>query len=198
MYKNGGDNVETYEKAYSPKEISLTLDIGDSTLRKWCIAMEKEGYHFIRNDQNKRVFIDADLVPLRHFKELVQNHHMQLENAAKIIVDRFGRGAFEPGTGIVPAELDRDSFRSDTEVISKLLEHIERQEERYEAQESFNRELLERLDKQQKYIEERLNDRDEMLLQSIREQQETKQLLLASKEEEKKVRKGLFRFFSKG
>jgi hypothetical protein len=77
------------------------------------------------------------------------------------------------------------------------MEYIERQEERFEMQEQFNKKLLERLDEQQKYIEERLNNRDEMLMQSIRETQETKQLLLAAKEEEqKKPRKGLFKWFS--
>ncbi|MFJ5624769.1 DUF3967 domain-containing protein [Peribacillus loiseleuriae] len=49
----------------------------------------------------------------------------------------------------------------------------------------MNRMLLSKLDEQHKYIEERLNKqddrlekRDEMLMQSMRETQETKQLLL--------------------
>ncbi|WP_374702743.1 DUF3967 domain-containing protein [Bacillus sp. V5-8f] len=40
---------------------------------------------------------------------------------------------------------------------------------------------MQRLDEQQKYIDERLNKRDEMLMESIRETQETKKLLLCSK-----------------
>jgi hypothetical protein len=62
---------ETTEKAYSPKEMSITLDIGDSTLRKWCIALENNGYGFIRNDQKNRVFVEGDLVVLRHFQNLI-------------------------------------------------------------------------------------------------------------------------------
>lgn len=194
--------MNTYEKAYSPKEISLTLNIGDSTLRKWCIALEKSGYQFIRNDQNNRVYVDSDLVVLKHFQNLVKQHNMQLENAANLVVDRFGKGAFEVSTGDVPAEIEteqRDLNRSNDEVITQLLEHIKKQEE-------FNQELLSRLDQQQKYIDEKLNrldqrqdERDNMLLESLRASQETKQLLLEVKtaEEQKKPRKGLLRWFSK-
>lgn len=55
-----GITVDSYEKAYTPKEIILTLDIGDSTLRKWCLALEKKGYLFIRNDQNKRDLVRSN------------------------------------------------------------------------------------------------------------------------------------------
>lgn len=191
--------MESYEKAYSPKEISLTLDIGDSTLRKWCIALENQGYQFIRNDQNKRVFVDSNIVVLRHFKELVQNHSMQLNNAAMLVIDRFGKGTFSQGTGIVPAENERDSDRSNDEIITKLMNYIEQQEERFEQQEQFNKELLKRLDSQQKYIEERLNKRDDMLVQSLREVQETKKLIAAAEEKrEEESKKGLFqRLFGK-
>lgn len=191
--------MESIEKAYSPKETSITLDIGDSTLRKWCIALEKSGYKFIRGDNNNgRVFVEGDLVVLRHFQNLLKVHHMPIENAANLIVDRFGERASESSTGGVPANNERDLFRSDNEVVTKLLARIERQGEQLEAQEQFNKKLLERLDQQQQYIEERLNHRDEMLLQSLREAQETKQLLLATKDEQqKKPRKGFLRFFSK-
>ncbi|WP_226530868.1 DUF3967 domain-containing protein [Metabacillus niabensis] len=191
--------MDSYEKAYTPKEISLTLDIGDSTLRKWCIALENQGYQFIRNDQNKRVFVDANIVVLRHFKELVQNHSMQLNNAAMLVVDRFGKGTFSQGTDIVPAENIRDLDRSNDKIIAKLMNYIEQQEERFEKQEQFNRTLLERLDQQQQYIEERLNKRDETLVQSLREVQETRKLIAAAEEKrEEESKKGfLQRLFGK-
>lgn len=191
--------MDSYEKAYTPKEISLTLDIGDSTLRKWCIALESQGYQFIRNGQNKRVFVDANIVVLRHFKELVQNHSMQLNNAAMLVIDRFGKGSFSQRTDVVPAENNRDLDRSYDEVIAKLMHYIEQQEERFEKQEQFNRTLLERLDQQQQYIEERLNKRDETLVQSLREVQETKKLIAAAEEKrEEESKKGfLQRLFGK-
>jgi hypothetical protein len=179
--------VENSEKAYTTKEISLTLGIGDSTLRKWCLALEKSGYRFVRNDQNKRLFVEADLVILRHFQTLVQENNISLENAANVVVDRFGKGAFADRTGIVPVEREeeqRDLMRSN-ELIKDLQEHIKVQQEYMERQESFNQELIRRLDHQQQYIEERLNKRDETLIQSLREVQETKKLIAATQEEKK-------------
>ncbi|MDR9794875.1 hypothetical protein Q4O60_11660 [Aeribacillus pallidus] len=34
--------MKSQERAYSTKEVSHTLGIGDSTLRKWCLAIGKE------------------------------------------------------------------------------------------------------------------------------------------------------------
>jgi hypothetical protein len=122
---------------------------------------------------------------------------MQLENAAKLVVDRFGKGAFEVSTGVVPMVEQRALDRSNEEIISTLMEHIKTQDEYMKRQEEFNQALLQRLDQQQKYIEERMNERDKNLLESIRGTQEIKQQLLqiASAKEEKK---GFFaRLFNK-
>jgi hypothetical protein len=191
------------EKAYSPKEISTTLDIGDSTLRKWCIAMEKNGYGFIRNEQNKRVFVESDLVVLRHFQNLVKQHNMQLDNASTLVIDRFGNGAFEVRTGIVLAEKEeeqRDLTRSNEDIMGALLEHIRTQSEvnrelltRLNQQENFNRELILRLDQQQTFLEgrdeqagerekEQLEQHDKRLMESIRINQELKKINLENKE----------------
>jgi hypothetical protein len=203
--------MENVEKAYSPKEISLTLDIGDSTLRKWCIALEKNGYGFIRNDQKTRVFVESDLVVLRHFQNLVKQHNMQLDNAAKLVVDRFGKGAFEVGTGIVPAENKEEQralMRSNEDVMEDFLEHLRTQDEvnrellsRLEKQDNFNRELISRLDQQQRYFEERMKQeqKDRELMESLKEsmrEQKQLQLEIAAAQEEKK--KGfLSRLFGK-
>ncbi|WP_409276399.1 hypothetical protein V1499_22995 (plasmid) [Neobacillus sp. SCS-31] len=183
--------MDTYEKAYSPKEVSLTLAVGDSTLRKWCIALEKNEYQFMRNEQNNRVFVEGDLVVLKHFQNLVKQHNMQLDNAASLVVDRFGKGSFSVGTGIVPAENEeerRDLDRSNP-IVKELLNHIK-------AQEEYNQELLKRLEQQQRYIEERLEKRDQMLMEVLNESRETKMLLIEANER-KKARKGIMRWFGK-
>jgi flagellar biosynthesis GTPase FlhF len=199
--RNGGITLETYgEKAYTTKEVSLTLDIGDSTLRKWCLALEKNGYNFLRNDNNKRLFIDRDLVALRHFQILVQQNNFPLENAALVVASKYKDKASESGTGIVLRENEEESrslMRSD-QTNEELMKHIQIQQEYIERQDRFNKELLNRLDKQQKYIEERLNERDETLMKSIRELQksneEVNQLNAAPVQENKGW---LARFFGK-
>ena len=70
---------------------------------------------------------------MRHFQNLVKTPEQQLENAAALVIDRFGKGAFEVGTDIVPAEkeekqpgLPRDLMRSNEGIMDNLSEHIER------------------------------------------------------------------------
>ncbi|MCE0553209.1 hypothetical protein LQK80_01020 [Bacillus thuringiensis] len=60
------------EQGYWSKEISELLQIGDSTLRKWCIALENQKYIFIRGRNNSRAFVDKDIIVLKRMKELVQ------------------------------------------------------------------------------------------------------------------------------
>lgn len=179
--------MEGTEKPVSPKDVYISLGIGDSTLRKWCLALEAQDYSFSRTDKNKRIFFEKDLVVLRHFRNLVQVQNFSIENAALIVVSKFKEEPVqeENSSNSVPA------LRDSNEVITKLLNHIEQQE-------VFNQQLLKRLDEQQKYIEEHVNKRDSLLMDALRESQETKKLLLEAKEEQqKKSRKGLLKWFSK-
>ncbi len=194
--------AETIERPYTSKEISITLNIGTSTLRKWCLALEKYDYTFTRNDQNQRLYFHKDLVALRHYQTMVQDNNFSLDNAAVVVSSKFKDGALPNETQLEREESTEISVtegRSFDEVLGRLLEHIETQEERMIKLEEFNQELLKRLDQQQKYIDSRLEERDRKLLESIRESQEERKALLqiaASREEEKK--KGLLsRLFGK-
>lgn len=202
----------TVEKAYSPKEVFTTLDIGDSTLRKWCLALEKHGYGFIRNDKNSRLYVEGDLVVLKHFQNLTKQN-MPLDNAAALVVDRFGKGTFEVSTVSVPVEIEEEEQRyferSYDEDIQELKELITSQSEVITKQSELIKDLVTRMDQQQKYIDVKLSKHDELLLEAIKESrtesQETKRLLLeaqtvaqkANQVEEKKPRKGIMKWFNK-
>lgn len=167
---------------YSPKDMADILGIGDSTLRKWCIALEENELFFARTENNKRLFTNQDIVILKNFRDLVKVQNMSIENAAMIVASKYKdikRTAFQ-------TENTEDGESSLSDGYSKIFEEMEQLKE-------LNRQLLLRLDEQQKYIEQRLNRldeqierRDELLMKAIREQQETRKLLVASKEEENK------------
>jgi len=173
------------ERPFTSKEVSAILDIGDSTLRKWCIAIEEQEYFFSRTDGNKRLFFKRDLDLLKRYRKYVQVQNISMSNAAKLVVEGLNE--------IVGEENEQENTennvldnRSSNEVIERLLNHIEQQEQ-------FNKALLDRLDEQQKYIEERLNKRDETLIQSLREVQETKKLIAAAEEKrEEESKKGFW------
>lgn len=180
------------------RDMTNRLNIGDSTLRKWCLSLEEHGYNFYRTDQNKRIFTQQDLIVLQQFQKLVQEKNMSMNNASLVVTTKHQKAPFSDETEI-EQENNVPSMRSDNQFIERLMTYIEHQEERQKQQEQFNKALLERLDQQQKYIEERLNKRDETLIQSLREVQETKKLIAAAEEKrEEESKKGFFqRLFGK-
>lgn len=193
--------MDNFEKAYSAKEIRTTLNIGDSTLRKWCLSLEKHGYLFSRNEQNRRFFVEEDIVVLRHFQTLVQDNNMPLDNAADVISSRFKREAFEDRTPSVIDDNNEEQRSQDRSIeipddlIDYLKDHIQKQQDHIQKQEQFNKELLEKLDKQEERIEERLKERDNRLIEVFRTTQENKKEameLAASKDEEQPKKKGFF------
>lgn len=72
------------EKAFGTKEVSEVLKVGDSTLRKWCIALEKEGYTFTKAVRNSRAFIQKDIVVLEDIKLLLQESGNTLIEYTKV------------------------------------------------------------------------------------------------------------------
>lgn len=200
---------ETIEKEYTTKEISLTLDIGSSTLRKWCLALEKNGYFFTRTDNQRRLFVDRDLIALRYFQKLVQGENFSLDNAAKVIASKYKSEASELRTPSVLLENEEEQRyfeRYYADDIQKFKELITNQNEVITTQNELIKDLINRMDQQQKYIDERMNKKDDLLLETLRESQEMKQLLIAAQEvaqevavqtKEKHTRKGMFRWFSK-
>lgn len=177
------------ERPYSPKEVILDLDIGDSTLRKWCIALEEAGYSFSRTNANKRLFFERDLIVLKTFRNLVQVQNMSMQNASIIVASKYKD---------LPSLKENDE--NNVTEIGSMMSRLQELTDKMKSLEEQNKELLamnirvlEQLESQQRYIEERMEERDSLLMQSIRETQETKKLLLEA--EEKQKRKGIFRFF---
>lgn len=171
----------------SAKEISERIEIADSTLRKWCLGLEEQNYNFVRTAQNKRMFSEKDLFVLSQMKLLIQTKNLSINNAAEIISVKYSDDVVLSNE----TELERSNELSPfvVETLLELKTEIEQLKE-------MNRLLLNKLDEQQQYIDNRLNKRDEMLMESLRQSQETKMLILEAKEEQKK-KKGLFSFFKK-
>lgn len=174
------------EKPLSPKDVSISLGIGDSTLRKWCLALEAHEYFFSRTDNNRRVFFNKDIVVLRHLQHLIQVQNFSMENASLVVVAKFRENPSSNTNNENTVPVLRDS----SEFINKLMIHLEQQEE-------FNHKLLERLEEQEKYITERLNKRDKLLMQSLKESQETKKKLLQTQEEQKQKKETYLDFLNK-
>jgi hypothetical protein len=175
--------LEQTEKAYWNHEIAKVLGIGESTLRKWCIELEKNGYEFVKGAKDSRAFLEHDLQALTYFKQLTKNEKIAQEKAAQSVVERYSRRVENERT--LPVQYEKPQpFERFEETINQLLEHSKRQEE-------FNKALLQKLEQQESYIKDSLEKRDKVLLESIRSTQEQ----VAASQEQSGFKRFIKRFF---
>lgn len=143
------------KKAYWTHELARLLAISDSTLRKWCIDLEKHGYVFVKGEQNSRAFVEHDRKALQHFKDLVQGKRLTKEEASKIVVNQWQGNRENGGTTPMQAENIPVHIPFDHELM-KIHERLDEQAE-------LTQEILERMDQ-----------RDQKLITVLREIHETK------------------------
>ncbi|MGG3045827.1 DUF3967 domain-containing protein [Bacillus thuringiensis] len=190
---------------YSPGDVAEQLGIQSSTLRKYADVLEKEGYTFIKNERGHRKYRESDVMVFRKIINLKSDTDMTLENATKQIV------SWHQGVEVLPLErheveryeeLDFNAtplqtmIQEQKEVIEKqnyLLEELNKrlveQDQRFTQRESELLSAIQSIQDSQKLIVMNSSEdvaknqgRDEMLMQTIREVQEVKKMIAASKD----------------
>lgn len=118
------NDITDQEKPYWAGEVAEILGISDSTLRKYCLILEKSGYRFLRGDNGRRAFVNRDVIALKKFQELSQSKNVTLDDAAKAVISMIKDGA---GTGITLADTKNSiSFENRIQPLLKpLLEQNE-------------------------------------------------------------------------
>lgn len=171
----------------TPSDVCTLLRIKESTLRKYALILHNAGYHFDTNDKGQRAYYDKDVTVLRRFLEVKNSPDMTLEQSANAVM------VWVKGSNVSLPDMRKDdeSDRYNTD--------IKELKERVLQQNILLQELMKKMDAQQRYIDERLEDRDRKLMNSIRDSQEVKQQLLqlAVAQEQKKTRRGLLKWFGK-
>jgi hypothetical protein len=101
--------VERTHTPYTAKGISLSLDKGDRTLRKWCLALEEHVYKFYKTNQNKRLFTEQGIIVLRHFQQPIKDKNMSMKNASLIVTSRFKKESFSDETDVEQLQSEHES-----------------------------------------------------------------------------------------
>lgn len=153
---------------YDTKNIAELFQIHASTVRKYCDFLEKDGYQFHKNQYGHRGFFDDDVIVLR--KLIDYKGTMALEKATKSVI------AWKNGNDISGVAIDKKQYS--TEYSNLLNEFKAFQEE----QRAFNQELVEQLKNQQHYMDTRLEERDQNLMNAMKQNLETKKQLAATKQ----------------
>jgi len=153
------------QRVYSPKELATILDINPSTLRKYADILEKKNYKFHKNDLGHRGYFDHDAIAFRKLIDYSRQEDMTLESAAIAVVAWYSSSESAIAATVETEETHTKDRYEDT--IAFLKEFATQQMK-------FNQELLNRLDEQNRYIEQSIKARDTALLESIREIQADK------------------------
>ncbi|MBK5447041.1 hypothetical protein [Peribacillus sp. TH24] len=132
-------------RKYLNKDMSNYLNIGESTLRKWCIELEKNGYKFIKGTKDSRAFTDHDMQALLLFKQLTRINKQTKEQAATDVVEKFSRN--EGIEEEKPDHIENNRLQNIEKMIQELLKN----------QVEINRALTKKLEQQEKYIKELLD-----------------------------------------
>lgn len=152
-------------KSYWSHELAKVLNISTSTLRKWSIALEAAGYSFIRDENDKRAYLEQDIMPLQKMRELLSDG-MGMDNAAKAVVLRFSDQTLTSGTMAVRQQDARSS-----EHYSELITQVEELK-------GENKEIRDYLER----IEKRMQEQHEGITQLLREQLEVRKMIAAANE----------------
>lgn len=139
-------------KVYSPHEVSELLGIRDSTLRKYSILLESNGYQFQRNKQNQRWYNDNDVIALRKLVTLKDNGDMSLKECAEAVCLWVkGEDVTQPETVTHDGEERHSSQVAD---VGKLEELIHKQNELIaELMKRLEKETAARLETERKLFE---------------------------------------------
>ncbi|PHC27410.1 DUF3967 domain-containing protein [Bacillus wiedmannii] len=190
---------------YSPGDVAEQLGIQSSTLRKYADVLEKEGYTFIKNERGHRKYRESDVMVFRKVINLKNDTDMTLENATKQIV------SWHQGVEVLPLERheieryeepdfnatplqemiqeQKEVIEKQNELLYELNKRLADQDQRFAQRESELLSAIQSIQDSQKLIATNSSEdiaknqgRDEMLMQTIREVQEVKKMIAASKD----------------
>ena len=157
------------EKVYSTKEAAEMLDMAVPTVRKYIVELERNGYTVLRSDANYRMFTEKDIMAVRYFNELREKSNIKVEQAGRIVMEKFGAGSLYDVRAPYTKEQTLYEIQHKSE-INELKEMVQT--------------LTEKVDQQQRYIENTIQARDEKLTATLREMQEAKKLEQSHEKEE--------------
>ncbi|KAB7633917.1 DUF3967 domain-containing protein [Bacillus sp. B3-WWTP-C-10-D-3] len=190
---------------YSPGDVAEQLGIQSSTLRKYADVLEKEGYTFIKNERGHRKYRESDVMVFRKVINLKNDTDMTLENATKQIVswhqgvevlplerhevERYEEPDFNATPLQAMIQEQKEVIEKQNELLYELNKRLADQDQRFAQRESELLSAIQSIQDSQKVIATNSSEdiaknqgRDEMLMQTIREVQEVKKMIAASKD----------------
>ncbi|WIY59716.1 DUF3967 domain-containing protein [Bacillus arachidis] len=190
---------------YSPGDVAEQLGIQSSTLRKYADVLEKEGYTFIKNKRGHRKYRESDVMVFRKVINLKNDTDITLENATKQIVswhqgvevlplerheiERYEEPNFNATTLQTMIQNQKEVIEKQNDLLQELTKRLAEQDQRFIQRESELLSAIQAIQESHALIAMNTSEdmvknqgRDKMLMQTIREVQEVKKIIAASKD----------------
>ncbi|MCF2132018.1 hypothetical protein L1I79_37200 [Strepomyces sp. STD 3.1] len=176
------------EPAYWGREVAEALGISSSSVRKYCIALEKFGHVFTKVSNNSRAFLEQDIILLRRMKDLIHTKGVTTNDAAEVVLSTVKE---DPRTEVVRDEQPlviqelnriRTAFEQQKEFNIQLISELkllrEESNRKFEQQQKHIESLERQLYREREYQEQR----DQQLTTIAKDILDTKKLVSSSKE----------------
>lgn len=192
------EQFQELEVHQSVAKAASTLNLNENTFTGYYLKFEKLGYTFKRSSDNKVVFSEIEIEMFQDFLVEKGKPKTTIEQAIKNVLKKY-LTTLESEISVPVKELVtlKTAFEKKLEELqlfalqqSKELQEFKEQRllESAESQRQF-KELKDKFQESQEQLklfqEQEIKARDELLMKSIRETQEVKQMLLEDREERK-------------
>jgi DNA-binding transcriptional MerR regulator len=168
------------------EDVAKELGMSPSTVKKYYLLIEQHGYRFRRTQQGQVMFTDYDVQLFRKLIQLKNEPGMTLQKAVEKVMSLITDITVATDTTDMSDTkdiVDPTTMTVITEDLNQLKEILAKQHELLQIQQQQINKLIQEQEKNQKRLESGVSERDKLLMQSIRETQETKRLLLEVKEQ---------------
>lgn len=152
-------------------DVEKQINIPNATIRRY---IRNHGHHLNIKKKGKSYFIDSESIPIMLDIRKLYDDGMTLEQVEEALIDTG-----MPVTITVTAD--------DKQVTVNVAEALQDMQKAMNEQTKVIQSLVEQIQKQQEYIDNKLEERDQRLIADIKENEETKtQVAVANQVEEKK------------
>lgn len=160
-------------------DVARELGLSPSTIKKYYLLIEENGYRFTRSRTGKVIFSERDLEIFKRLIQIKNEKGIKVVDAVKTVISSI------TDVTVWKESAAATEFEESPVDITVMKETMEQMHEIIKNQQKQIDQLLESQNQTQKLLESGSTDRDKLLLQSIRETQELKQLILENNKKKK-------------
>lgn len=160
-------------------DVARELGLSPSTIKKYYLLIEENGYRFTRSRTGKVIFSERDLEIFKRLIQIKNEKGIKVVDAVKTVISSI------TDVTVWKESAAATEFEEPPVDITVMKETMEQMHGIIKNQQKQIDQLLESQNQTQKLLESGSTDRDKLLLQSIRETQELKQLILENNKKKK-------------